>query len=1036
MATTIVHDTSEGVELYASQCLYMKPIARLTMTVMLPEFKEPSRSISNWEVMEKLKDMVYPDLFLNLKVSKSTADFIRFEGEVENKGLLRTVIAKLHGRTVDINGGLRVLAAEAQYEYPTPQDWESFFKSREGRYDDLANLLPDTLHIEGLPCKWFASRESNGEKPCEEIVKNVFAIFGTVRNIDVPMLDPYREDTAGKNFFSLGGLQTFDAYIQYIENSDFIKAMETLRGMKLLYKGDDGKALACSIKVTFDTTDHLSEEAIQKRHLERLKLQELEQQRKEEKRREKEEEEAAERRRKENEEKARKKKRLRRKEQRQKERQEKRCLRKLQELQTAEEPCSDEWETRKFLLAQRRVASIRLLTVLLNKVKDLAEVKHQNQDEEEHSQNFEIKQDMPSNESEKLHTEEMDKLNMEAEGNKADNKPEDSTVKDQSEGENEVKEVKHDDCHIVEPEDQKTQAAAVKEMVTTPEVQNLTNTECVEVKEEPQATSGPICEVPEKEKTPTLLLPLSKTLTAKQIMEQSYDDLFSAKTKTKQYLDCGALQVTINQNCKKPKLNEREKSCSLDVGPLRTVTDINNRKKQKIYETDEFIHYLLNHYESPRYARILESQPDLVDKFIWHREVSENGDGFKVHLKNSGEQLAEINTVHDFEAEDQYADQYSWKITITETEPNQKLPKVANKKQPVPLCEELQVQLSNSTTVSSSKKHKLLSKSTSKEVVSTSDVKKMKLSDQLGSNSGKSNNTASKLAKPVYKGKGAVHELRDVLEEISSESEYFSEESRRDHKIKKTGKRSDSYVPQPKPTKHDLGSLVKVVKAKKKLASAKRFTRGSSVPLSKLALKSRTDKKGSKKVIKKKSKVKSKKLKNGKRHEEQETDLECVQKLKALNKKKKKKHLLQKKVLLEETELSESDSSVSESQKVHLKKKNKLKQSKSLEKVKCSSDESVGDEYAFENTNRFANRQRKTKYCRDEVVDKHSFHDKMFNQSYEFNDENYYYRPYIQDYNVQKDMPNKIKGFDTRHLQYRHLMKKDSPNKKRMKIEK
>lgn len=50
-------------------------------------------------------------------------------------------------------------------------------------------------------------------------------------------------------------------------------------------------AVFYSFQVTFDTSKHLSDAAIKKRNLERLKLQELEKQREEQKRREKEEEE-------------------------------------------------------------------------------------------------------------------------------------------------------------------------------------------------------------------------------------------------------------------------------------------------------------------------------------------------------------------------------------------------------------------------------------------------------------------------------------------------------------------------------------------------------------------------------------------------------------------------------------------------------------------------------------------------------------------------------------------------------------------------
>lgn len=50
-------------------------------------------------------------------------------------------------------------------------------------------------------------------------------------------------------------------------------------------------AFMCFIKVTFDTSKHLSESAMKRRSMERMKLQELERQREEQKRREKEEEE-------------------------------------------------------------------------------------------------------------------------------------------------------------------------------------------------------------------------------------------------------------------------------------------------------------------------------------------------------------------------------------------------------------------------------------------------------------------------------------------------------------------------------------------------------------------------------------------------------------------------------------------------------------------------------------------------------------------------------------------------------------------------
>ena len=66
----------------------MKPIARLNISVQLPHLTEPGKTISNWEVMEKMKGMAKPDSFTMIKVAKSTMDFVRFEAEVEvNIGL-------------------------------------------------------------------------------------------------------------------------------------------------------------------------------------------------------------------------------------------------------------------------------------------------------------------------------------------------------------------------------------------------------------------------------------------------------------------------------------------------------------------------------------------------------------------------------------------------------------------------------------------------------------------------------------------------------------------------------------------------------------------------------------------------------------------------------------------------------------------------------------------------------------------------------------------------------------------------------------
>ncbi|XP_074156341.1 LOW QUALITY PROTEIN: A-kinase anchor protein 17A [Sminthopsis crassicaudata] len=394
-AATIVHDTSEAVELCSLYGLYLKPITKMTISVALPQLKQPGKSISNWEVMERLKGMVQSHQFSTLRISKSTMDFIRFEGEVENKSLVKSFLACLDGKTIKLSGFsdiLKVRAAEFKIDFPTRHDWDSFFRDAKDMNETLPGERPDTIHLEGLPCKWFALKESGSEKPNEEVLVKVFETFGEIRNVDIPMLDPYREEMTGRNFhtFSFGGHLNFEAYVQYKEYVGFIKAMNALRGMKLMYKGEDGKAVACNIKVSFDSTKHLSDASIKKRQLERQKLQELEQQREEQKRKEKEAEERQkeeERKQKELEELERERKReekLRKREQKQKDREVRRNQKKLEKIQAEEQKKLQEkikLEERKLLLAQRNLQSIRLIAELLSRAKAVKLLEHEQKEE-------------------------------------------------------------------------------------------------------------------------------------------------------------------------------------------------------------------------------------------------------------------------------------------------------------------------------------------------------------------------------------------------------------------------------------------------------------------------------------------------------------------------------------------------------------------------------------------------------------------------------------------------------------------------------
>ncbi|KAH9373506.1 hypothetical protein HPB48_003458 [Haemaphysalis longicornis] len=269
--------------------LYLKTIARLNVSIQLPQMKTPGRSISSWEVMEKLRQAIKPDEFTTLKISKTTLEFIRFEGEVENRSSLKAVIGRLENGTIKLSGfpdNLRVRAAEAKVPFPTRHDWDSFFRDAKGTDEMKPGERPDTVYVQGLPCKWFADKRHDADRPSELLVRQAFGGPGPVRRLDIPLLDPCQKDAESAvvgriSTFSFSQDLTFDVYVQYMEYMGFVKAMDSLRGMKLMLKTPEGRAFTANIKVDFDRSGHLSDESIQRREQERLKLEALEKEREE-----------------------------------------------------------------------------------------------------------------------------------------------------------------------------------------------------------------------------------------------------------------------------------------------------------------------------------------------------------------------------------------------------------------------------------------------------------------------------------------------------------------------------------------------------------------------------------------------------------------------------------------------------------------------------------------------------------------------------------------------------------------------------------
>lgn len=64
-----IQNSADLTQLYAPLNLFLKPNANLTITITLPSNVATGKSISNFDVSDKLRQMVLPDTFSILKVS-------------------------------------------------------------------------------------------------------------------------------------------------------------------------------------------------------------------------------------------------------------------------------------------------------------------------------------------------------------------------------------------------------------------------------------------------------------------------------------------------------------------------------------------------------------------------------------------------------------------------------------------------------------------------------------------------------------------------------------------------------------------------------------------------------------------------------------------------------------------------------------------------------------------------------------------------------------------------------------------------------
>ncbi|XP_064015602.1 A-kinase anchor protein 17B-like isoform X2 [Pogoniulus pusillus] len=245
-----------------------------------------------------------------------------------------------------------------------------------------------------------------------------------------------------------------------------------------------------------------------------------------------------------------------------------------------------EWEERKSLLAQRRVESVRLLTVLLNRVKDFAQLASHKVDpslsvRKDDSFSETALKDLPQElicsryhaHKELKHKEEVKCLLPKRSGNLCSE-------------EGDVSNFQASTCHIVR----------------------------------------------------TILNDPSRALSSDRLLGRDVDYSFG----------CGSLLITVTQDCRVIKSLDGKDYSALNVAHTQTASDKDCCKKQKVYETDEFIHYLLNYYQTPGYARVCLEPKKTADKTWWKRVVSADDSGVDISLSNKhGQHFREVSPVQN-----------------------------------------------------------------------------------------------------------------------------------------------------------------------------------------------------------------------------------------------------------------------------------------------------------------------------------------------------------------------------------------------------
>ncbi|NWI67822.1 AK17B protein, partial [Todus mexicanus] len=222
---------------------------------------------------------------------------------------------------------------------------------------------------------------------------------------------------------------------------------------------------------------------------------------------------------------------------------------------------------------------------------------------------------------------------------------------------------------------------------------------------------------------------------------------------------CGSLLITVTRNRRVIESLGGRDYPTLNAVPAQTASYKDNCKKQKVYETDEFIHYLLNYYRTPGYARVCLEPNAAAHKSRWKRVVSDGGSGFDSSLSDRhGQRFREASPVQNLNKGNRSSDDnYRLVIAVGELESTGAV--LESEAHGGSLAKKLQVQRNDSLTVDNLQRAGLNHSVDCAAVTLDEEFKHEDVSDE---------------GTTPYKTCSSACRLKDLLEEIS-DSEYFRE---------------------------------------------------------------------------------------------------------------------------------------------------------------------------------------------------------------------------------------------------------------------